>query len=214
MVINRSKEIVDPIIGGKGLSAHADLKAGDLIIKVADPFLLVVENASLDEVCSQCFRKEQDCCRENKKLAACLKCGVPRYCSEDCQTSSWNSIHGLECHILKAVKDQGKVLPTPTRALMQILLLHKLKDPSLAPDPRWKDLMSNLHKLRATSRWNDILMQVQLACHLANLPLGQASYFAAEVFCRASPAPFPRLPMPTNSLTDVHKCVPCNVRCF
>jgi hypothetical protein len=92
---------------GNGLAAALDLEAGDVIIEIANPYIVVVEKASLDKVCSQCLL-------EIEQLKRCARCKVAQYCSTACQKEAWNSMHRLECSALAKMPD---VPPTPVRAL-------------------------------------------------------------------------------------------------
>ena len=173
MDINKSK-VVAYAGSGNGLAATSDLEAGDAIIEIVDPYVVVVEKASLGKVCSQCLL-------ETKDLKKCAKCKVARYCSTSCQTEDWRSMHKLECPALRKMPD---VPPTPVRALMQILLTHKF---GAAPDPRWKDLTSNQQAFSKTSRWQDIVLQATAASKFAKYPSDAASMnLAVGVLCRVS----------------------------
>src|SRR4051812_19357998 len=55
---------------------------------------------------------------------------------QDCQKSSWNSCHGLECKIF--AKLHPNILPNNVRAIVRLLLQHKAK---LLPHGEWDQLM-------------------------------------------------------------------------
>ena len=173
MEVNRSTVIQDAVCGN-GLAAAADLGAGDAIIEIANPYILVVEQASLDEVCSRCLL-------EIDTLKRCPRCEVARYCSKPCQKDDWDAIHQLECKVLKKIKP--KVPPTPVRALIQVLLTSKFGS---APDPRWKDLKSNQHRF-SQARMSDIVLQATAACKFAGFPSDMTSVtLAVGILCRVS----------------------------
>ena len=109
MDINYTKLITAPG-AGNGLAAISDLEAGDLIIEIANPYIVVVEKASLNTICSECLL-------EAEKLKRCARCKVPQYCSTTCQKMAWTSIHRLECSVLAKMPD---VPPTPVRALSML----------------------------------------------------------------------------------------------
>jgi SET and MYND domain-containing protein len=174
MEVNRSKVIQDAT-SGNGLAAATDLEAGDVIIEIANPYILVVEQASQGGVCSRCLL-------ENDNLKRCPRCEVARYCSKSCQKYDWDAIHQLECKVLKKIKP--KVPPTPVRALLQVLLTHKFGS---APDPRWRDLKSNQDYF-SQARMSDIVLQAAAACKFAGFPSDMASMnLAVGILCRVSP---------------------------
>jgi hypothetical protein len=109
MDINKSK-IVEYAESGNGLAATTDLEAGDVIIEIASPYIVVVERAALDKFCSQCLLMAS----ENTPLKKCGRCKVARYCSTACQKEAWNTMHRLECSALAKLPD---IPPTPLRAL-------------------------------------------------------------------------------------------------
>ena len=106
MGINKTKVITVPG-AGNGLASVPDLEAGDLIIEIANPYIIVVEKASLDKVCSKCLLKTD-------KLKRCARCKVAQYCSTNCQSTAWKSVHKLEC---SAMAEMPSIPPTPVRAL-------------------------------------------------------------------------------------------------
>lgn len=109
MDINNSKIIEDTGSGsGNGLAAASDLEAGGVIIEIANPYIVVVEKASLDKVCSQCLQVT------TQGLKRCARCKVAQYCSTACQTEAWKSMHKLECSALSKMPD---IPPTAVRAL-------------------------------------------------------------------------------------------------
>lgn len=178
MLINKSK-VVAFLGSGNGLAAASDLEAGDAVIEIANPYIVVVEKASLDKVCSQCLL-------ETKDLKKCSKCKVARYCSTSCQAEAWISMHKLECPGLRRMPD---VPPTPVRALMQILLTHNF---GTLPDPRWVNLTSNQQAFSRTDRWPDIVLQATAASQYAKFKSDHASMnLAVGALCRVSQAPSP-----------------------
>ena len=175
MNIDKSNVIKDGRLGN-GLAAASDLEAGEGIIEISNPYMLVVEKASLSKVCSHCLV-------EAEKMQRCGRCKVPYYCSTSCQTEAWRSIHRQECKILQAMPG---VPPTPVRALMQILLTHSF---GTAPDPLWKDLKSNQREFAQTPRWADILLQATGAVQYSKFPSNPASMeLAVGILCRVSQA--------------------------
>lgn len=170
MEVNNSRVIKDVL--GNGLAATQDLDAGEPIIRIANPYIVVVEKAALDKVCSQCLA-------ENEDLKRCTRCKVARYCSTGCQTEAWKLIHQKECPILKKLP---AVPPTPVRALIHILLGHKF---GVAPDPRWENLEAHIGDLKKSLRWDEVILQAKAALSFAKCPV-EWSDVAIGVLCRVS----------------------------
>ena len=133
---------------GRGLAASRDIEAGESVLNISDPFLILVEKHSLGKVCSFCFiEAEQD-------LKRCSSCKVTCYCSLVCQKSDWASSHKKECPVLKGLPG---IPPTPVRGLMQVLLRYDL---GKGPESVWA-LDGHVESLRQTKRWNELIVQAK-----------------------------------------------------
>jgi len=98
---------------GNGLAASEDIDAGDVIVQLPSPYLLVVEKEALEKVCSFCLNEASS---EDPQLKRCSACKIPRYCSSECQKRDWAAVHQKECTVLKTLPG---IPPTPVRALMR-----------------------------------------------------------------------------------------------
>jgi SET and MYND domain-containing protein len=164
----------DPITGN-GLAAIRDVSAGDAIIQLLSPYLLVVEREALEKVCSFCLI---EAALLDSPLKRCSACKVPRYCSSDCQKKDWTSVHQKECPVLKNLSD---IPPTPVRALIQVLLWHRQGN---SLDPRWAGLESHVDDLkRDTKRWDEIVLQTKAAVEFSKSPSDRIDV-AIQVLCR------------------------------
>lgn len=138
---------------GNGLAASTLIPAGSVIIKISNPYLILLEKAHLQSTCSWCFTTP-----ESSTLKGCGGCKVVRYCSPECQKNDWQAIHKKECKILKGLHD---VPPTATRGLMQMFLRHKYGN---NPDPRWEGLVTNNAQLaKDQHRFNGLTLQATAA---------------------------------------------------
>lgn len=175
MDLNNTKIVEIPGLGN-GLVSKIDLKAGDVIARIASPFLVVVENAVLQRVCSECLLDS-----EFVSLKKCGRCKTVWYCSTACQEVAWKSIHKRECTIFK--QHHPQVLPSPARALIQILLRHQH---GANQDPVWAGLLPHLEELRfQTKRSEDIELQVRAVLEYTKSPPEYAN-MALGLMCRVS----------------------------
>ncbi|XP_060575894.1 SET and MYND domain-containing protein 4-like [Ruditapes philippinarum] len=84
---------------GRYLTACKDMKAGDTLI-VERPFAAVLLPDHYPTHCHHCFQK--------LSIAyPCRQCTMVRYCSPDCETSSWNVYHHVECRYLQLLHSVG-----------------------------------------------------------------------------------------------------------
>jgi hypothetical protein len=151
MNVNNSRIAKDPE-QGNGLTVDRDIEAGDVIIGIGDPFLVIVENGALDRVCSQCLREAQN------GLKRCTACKVAQYCSVACQSAAWKSVHKDECKILKKLPH---IPPTVVRGLIQLLLRKEIG--GSIPDTGWVELESHTTELQRSKRWDEIVLQARAA---------------------------------------------------
>jgi SET and MYND domain-containing protein len=176
MNINHTKALHFPGLGN-GLVADQDLEPGDVIIGIAEPYLLVVELAALDRVCSQCFTAAPN------GLKRCGACKIVQYCSAACQSTAWKSIHKEECRIFRKLP---RAPSTAVRALMQLLLRGVVAGGS--SDPRWVRLESHTSELQRNNRWDDILLQAKVAVEWTASP-NEYMESVVNVICRVSFGP-------------------------
>lgn len=160
MDFNHSKVIKDPTLGN-GLAAIKDLAAGSPIIKISEPFLLVVEKDALEKVCSYCLIES-----DTSSLKRCTGCKVVRYCTPACQKTDWKLIHKNECSLLQKLPG---IPPTPVRALYQAAL--RYMRPSFELDSRSAGLEHHSKELRKDmKRWDEIVLQAKGALEFSKTP--------------------------------------------
>ncbi|KAL4871940.1 hypothetical protein BDV12DRAFT_183489 [Aspergillus spectabilis] len=107
---------------GRGLFAKTDLRTGDAILHIQDPFVAVLDTKRLEDTCSGCFGQRQLAAGPDDEivLKACTGCRVVRYCDKTCQAKDWQLAHSGECGIFKNLKP--RVLPNNARALLRMVL--------------------------------------------------------------------------------------------
>lgn len=134
---------------GRGLLASRPLRPGDIIAvfdnnnpslspstTTTTTSIAIPDSNHLDETCSFCLSPSTTPTPTPPviKLRACTACRAASYCSPACQKRDWQHVHKLECSVFKRVQTAAvaasagngtktPVLPTPVRALVQILLL-------------------------------------------------------------------------------------------
>lgn len=194
MDIDKTSIIQDSKLGNS-LTAALDISPGEVIISISEPFLIVVEKDTLNQVCSYCFAPS-----EAASLRRCAGCKVTRYCSAACQKADWGSIHSKECSILKKLPG---VPPTAVRGMIQILLRHAY---GKNLDPKWAGLESHINELRKSKRWEEIMLQARAAVKYSK-GTSALMEMALNLLCRVSY--LPRLiQLYTKVEVDVNKCFP------
>lgn len=159
---------------GNGLAASYDIEAGEVVIGISNPLLVVVENAALGQVCSQCLTEARN------GLKQCTGCKVAQYCSVACQSTAWKSIHKKECQIFNKLP---RVPPTAVRGVMQLLLRKAISRD--APDSRWIRLESHVTELQRHNRWDEIILQAKAALEWTSSS-PELMELAINVLCRVS----------------------------
>ncbi|GAB1211892.1 hypothetical protein ATERTT37_001016 [Aspergillus terreus] len=102
---------------GTGLFATENIKPGENILHIQNPFVAVLETQRLTDTCSGCFGKRQ--LESGTELRACTGCQVVKYCDKTCQSKDWKFAHSLECAIFSKLKP--RVLPVNARAVLRIV---------------------------------------------------------------------------------------------
>ncbi|TVY48786.1 SET domain and MYND-type zinc finger protein [Lachnellula occidentalis] len=160
MDCNHSQTVKDPVLGN-GLAASKDLSAGEPIIKISEPFLIVVEKDALERVCSYCLIES-----DISSLKKCTGCKVVRYCTPICQKADWRLIHKNECSLLQRLPG---IPPTPVRALYQALL--RYIRPAFEFDSRSASLEHHVPDLKKDrKRWDEIVLQAKGALEFSKTP--------------------------------------------
>ncbi|KAL3417556.1 MYND finger [Phlyctema vagabunda] len=189
---------------GRGLLATTNICKGEVILTINEPFIALPTNEKLSSVCYHCFKKtiatpssalstsaSVNKTRTTQVLRKCTGCNVIGYCSKECQVQSWTAFHKHECKTLKKISP--RVLPTPTHALLQILVLVQWAS-SPGSTAATASLRSRLAAVMAlsshraelqkrTQAWTDISLQVEAAMYYAGFDRARAIE-AQEVFCK------------------------------
>lgn len=176
--VNKTKACFVTNSVGNGLFATDDFQPGDVIFRIRNPYILVLDNNTIETLCYHCLSRVE-------YLPHCARCKSVRYCSKGCQAASWQEIHKYECKIFRKVKNQGRpLLPTPVRALMQVLLLYSN---GTDPDPSWKHLMTHRESFaQRSSIWPDVLLQARGTVEYGGFPISMIEVAISALCCVSS----------------------------
>lgn len=137
---------------GRSLASRKTFKPGDLIATFTSPILVLPNGPSAKIVCNHCLA-------HNVPTKACTGCKAVVYCGAACQKANWGLIHKLECKVFKRVKASADQdwLPTPVRALVQVLLRWDTDEGLRAAFGR---LEGNVDRFRSREDvWKDVGLQ-------------------------------------------------------
>lgn len=97
-------------------------RPGDLIATFTDPLLVLPKGPAAKTICNNCLAAQRGD-QATTSCKACTGCKAVAYCGPACQKADWARVHKLECKAFRKVRASvGKDwLPTPVRALLQIL---------------------------------------------------------------------------------------------
>lgn len=169
---------------GAGRSLHTAAgrayKPGDLIALFTDPLLVLPKGPSAKFVCNHCFKL-------NAPTKACTGCKSVAYCGAACQKANWASIHKLECKVFRKVRASVEKdwLPTPVRALVQVLLRWNSEE---AVRDGFGRLEGNVDGFkRREDVWKDVGLQAYGAMKYAGRPeTDDQLHMARDILCKVS----------------------------
>lgn len=102
---------------GRSLTSRVTHAPGSLIATFTHPLLILPAGPAAKTVCNHCLAHK-------RPVKACTGCKAVVYCGPACQKANWAVVHKLECKVFKRVRASVDKdwLPTPVRALVQVLL--------------------------------------------------------------------------------------------
>lgn len=177
---------------GRSLHATRPFSPGQTIHAFAEPVLALASTTHLARVCSHCLRPGDP--------RACSRCRAAFYCDPACQAAAWAAVHARECKALRRRQGSGRpaaLLPTPVRALLQLLLLggtrpalESLEGHVPPPSDQGPD----------AGRWQDLRIMAMAGCAFAGKQGTEDEVKSAVgLLCkvRPCPPPLPVLPVST-----------------
>jgi len=150
---------------GRSLIATRPFKPGELIATFTTPILALPDGPGMRTTCNYCLRTRSP--SSDQPLRACTACKAAVYCDAFCQRAHWKVVHKAECKMFSRVRTNvGKDwLPTPTRAVAQILLLMNAGDPAaIAAFGDGGSLQGNVEGFKRDEQvWADFELQAMAA---------------------------------------------------
>ncbi|KAH9888266.1 hypothetical protein F4778DRAFT_773608 [Xylariomycetidae sp. FL2044] len=174
---------------GRGLMAAQSFKPGDLIATFSTPSIAITDTPSLPTTCSYCLLSPSpspsspaSATSTTTTLRRCTACKTVRYCSPQCQKRDWTLAHRRECAAYQRVRGssssreadhddgEGPALPTPVRALLQMLLRPEMRDACAALEGH----VAAFRDRRGTGggMWADFEIQARAAVHYSGMGTG------------------------------------------
>lgn len=165
---------------GRSLSSRKTFKPGDLIATFTSPILVLPNGPSAKIVCNHCLA-------HNVPTKACTGCKAVVYCGAECQKANWGLIHKLECKVFKRVKASADQdwLPTPVRALVQVLLRWDGDEDLRAAFGR---LEGNVDRFRSREDvWKDVGLQAYGGmAYAGRKETDNELHMARDILCKVS----------------------------
>ncbi|KAF3056002.1 SET domain and MYND-type zinc finger protein 6 [Daldinia childiae] len=194
------------------------------------PSIAIPDNPHLARTCHYCLAiaSDQDLRYISPvRVRACTGCRTVYYCTPACQKADWALAHGRgECKAFRRVRapdpaesqeetnPDHKVLPTPVRALVQVLVRPEMQAAVV-------DMEGHVETVRTTDpdvAWAGIELQARAALHYLNREMSKSNLAEAmEIVCKLKVNSFNRLDADINqsgtyfnpALAMInHSCVP------
>ncbi|CAJ2501003.1 Uu.00g038560.m01.CDS01 [Anthostomella pinea] len=153
--------LVDNPSRGRGITASRAFSPGATIAVFSNPSIAIPDSPHLDQTCNLCLAIDTNL--SSLKLRACTGCRVVVYCSPACQKADWQRVHKGECKVFKRVRAEGHdFLPTPVRALVQVLLRPEMQAAAAEMEGHVDAFRTAGGKGKA---WTDMELQAMAALH-------------------------------------------------
>ncbi|KAK0730755.1 hypothetical protein B0H67DRAFT_475407 [Lasiosphaeris hirsuta] len=205
--------------GGRSVFATRSYRPGDVIATFGKPILALPDGPNMRTTCNYCLTVQNP---DGKPLRACTSCKAAVYCNPTCQRAHWKSIHKSECKLFIRVREGvGKDwVPTPTRAVAQVLMLLRAGDPAtIAALGDDGSLVGNTEAFKKDTKiWSDYEMLAMAAVVYGGLVESEETLRRAEeILCKIQTNAFDRLDADTGmsgifldaGLSMInHSCIP------
>ncbi|KAI1488256.1 hypothetical protein F5X96DRAFT_671861 [Biscogniauxia mediterranea] len=195
--------------GGRGIAADRPFQPGDTIAIFNDDSdssdnasssttIAISDSRQLGQTCSWCLSSSSSSSlgpsTTTTVLRACTGCRTAAYCSAGCQRADWRrGAHKAECEVFRRVRGEGRDgagLPTPVRALVQVLLRPGLRAAVAG------ELEGHVDAFRRDrpAVWRDMEVQAMGALHYAGMETTPRTLAGAiEILCKLQVNSFNRL---------------------
>ncbi|KAI1828606.1 SET domain-containing protein [Xylaria intraflava] len=176
---------------GRSIATTRGFESGEIIATFSSPSIAIPESPSLATTCSSCLEPSTPATGPPRPVRLCTGCRTVAYCSTTCQKLDWEKGgHKAECKVFKRVRAEGHdFLPTPTRALVHILLRPEAS-------AAMADLEAHFHKFLQQSGqiWDDMRLQAMAALHYVGREVNVKSLAeTVELSCKLQINSFSRL---------------------
>ncbi|XP_057816340.1 histone-lysine N-methyltransferase ASHR1 isoform X1 [Cryptomeria japonica] len=105
---------------GRCLVATRSFAPGEIVL-VQEPYVSVLDAASINKRCDTCFQLSMN-------LKRCSACKLTWYCSSMCQRNGWK-LHQYECKAIMFLKEEKQQILTPSlRLMLRLLIKRKLQN--------------------------------------------------------------------------------------
>lgn len=162
---------------GRSLKATAAFAPGARIASFSNPLLALPSSPVLATTCASCLRAD-------RPIRLCTGCRAVGYCSVDCQRAAWkHGNHKKECPVLKTALERsgGDPLPTPTRALLAVMLGGNKADEAVA------GLEGNVEGFKKEAKaWEDIRLQAYTILAYTKIAAPDKTEYYAEMMCKVT----------------------------
>jgi hypothetical protein len=153
--------------GGSGSFATRDVGLKDVVFQTGlDIRVKALSDVRLNDTCYHCLVARFDLEAQTTEstsvtpLKICSGCKTVRYCSSECQKSSWADAHKYECKIFK--KLYPRILPSNVRAVMRMLLGEDAEGLYLKKILNLQDHLKDLEE-SGGQRWQDLCLSAKAA---------------------------------------------------
>ncbi|KAI1176668.1 SET domain-containing protein [Nemania sp. FL0916] len=179
---------------GLGIVAARAFQPGALIATFGEPSIAIPDSPHLSTTCSGCLLPATSGAEDNKTarvVRACTGCRAVAYCSPSCQRMDWTKGgHKGECKVFKRVRAEGHdSLPTPVRALVQVLLR-----PEMSSAMAGRQGHVDAFRRKSGKFWADMELQALAALHyLGREADAKKLADAIEILCKLQVNSFSRI---------------------
>ncbi|KAI1307821.1 SET domain-containing protein [Xylaria venustula] len=179
---------------GRGIAASRTFQPGEVIARFTSPRIAIPDSPHLSTTCSGCLLPSTSGAESpstSRAVKACTGCRAVAYCSPACQKLDWTAGgHKGECKVFRRVRAEGHdSLPTPVRALVQVLLR-----PEMSAAVAEMEGHVNRFRRESGKLWADMELQAMAALHYLGRETNAKSLAEAiEILCKSQVNSFNRL---------------------
>ena len=106
--------------------SNKDIKTAEVVL-TSEPYTVIANEVTITCVCADCFTFRGN---DAEHESHCEMCEEAWYCNDDCKKNHWDTLHHLECPIMKKVKEcslGNKFAKAKLRSLIRLLVKRDLE---------------------------------------------------------------------------------------